>query len=135
MAEQELKHLNRAALIEIIYQLQKNEMQLHAQIKTLQKALDERRLQIKEAGSIADAAVNISGVMEQAQAAADLYLQNIQALQADILQQKTETEQRCAEMLAASEAQAAQITAEAEEQAKQFLRRAYRSAKKNGWIT
>ena len=72
MTDKELKHLSRMELIDIIYELQKQNEQNAAQIEKLQAALDEKELHIENAGSIAEAAVQISGVLEAAQAAAEL---------------------------------------------------------------
>ena len=72
MTDKELKHLSRMELIDIIYELHKQNEQNAAQIEKLQAALDEKELHIENAGSIAEAAVQISGVLEAAQAAAEL---------------------------------------------------------------
>lgn len=84
MTDKELKHLSRMELIDIIYELQKQNEQNAAQIEKLQAALDEKELHIENAGSIAEAAVQISGVLEAAQAAADQYLLSIRAATADM---------------------------------------------------
>ena len=53
MAERDLKKLNQADLIEIIYQLQLNEDQLRKENEQLRQQLEERRIRIATAGSIA----------------------------------------------------------------------------------
>lgn len=73
----ELRKLSRADLIEIIYQYQKREQELLRENAALHQQLENRRIQIKKAGSIAEAALALNGVFEAAQAAADQYLENI----------------------------------------------------------
>ncbi len=80
----ELKRLNRAELIEIIYELQKQNEENTARIAQMQEMLSDRELRISSAGSIAEAALSINGVLEAAQAAADQYLLSIKAATADM---------------------------------------------------
>ncbi len=79
MTDKELRHLRRADLIDIIYELQKQGDEKDAQIKELQAVLEERTLRISNAGSIAEAALSINGIFEAAQAAADQYLLSVRA--------------------------------------------------------
>ena len=108
MTDKELKHLSRIELIDIIYELQKQNEQNAAQIEKLQTALDEKELHIENAGSIAEAAVQISGVLEAAQAAADQYLLSIRAATADM----------------DAKAQAAALLADAKKQSDEMLQSA-----------
>lgn len=50
---------------------------LRARIKQLEDQLEDREIRIQESGSIAEAALKLSGIFEAAQAAADQYLENI----------------------------------------------------------
>lgn len=99
MINKELKRLNRRELIEIIYQLKKNEQQYLEKIAALEEALQERRIRISEAGSVAEAAVKITQILSTAQNTADLYLQEIAAM-------KEDTEKECARMLKDAKKQA-----------------------------
>ena len=80
MVSKELKKLSRRELVDIIYQLKKNEQQLQEEIAALKAALEEKRIRISEAGSIAEAAVSISKLFSSAQEAADLYLEEIRCM-------------------------------------------------------
>ena len=55
------------------------------EIGTLRETLDQerssRRIELDEAGSIAEAALKLSGIFEAAQDAADRYMENIRLLQ------------------------------------------------------
>jgi cell division septum initiation protein DivIVA len=88
----ELKKLSRRELVDLIYQLKKNEQQLQEQIEALEAALNEKRIRISDAGSIAEAAADITDIFSTAQTTADLYLQEIEHM-------KKNTEKECAKML------------------------------------
>ena len=79
MADRELKKLSRAELIDIIYALKEREDDLSAQVAALEEKLAQREIQISRAGSIAEAALAINRVFEQAQAAAEDYLLSVRA--------------------------------------------------------
>ena len=83
MINKELKRLSRRELVDIIYQLKKNEQNLQDQIAALQDALEDKRIRISNAGSIADAAADITKILTAAQDAADLYLNEIQEMKAE----------------------------------------------------
>ena len=92
MVSKELKKLSRRELVDIIYQMKKNEQQLQEEVAALQEALQEKRIRIEDAGSVADAALSITDVLGAAQKTADLYLHEIACMKAD-------TEKECARML------------------------------------
>ena len=77
MVSKELRKLSRRELIDIIYQMKKNEQQMLEQITALQDALQEKQIRISVAGSIAEAALSVTNIFSTAQMAADLYLQEI----------------------------------------------------------
>lgn len=93
MLHKELKKLSRRELVDIIYQLKKNEQQMQGEIASLREALQEKRIRIANAGSIADAAASVAGVLDAAQAAAELYLNEIACM-------KEETRKECERLLA-----------------------------------
>ena len=117
MTDKELKHLSRAELIDIIYELQKQSEEKDAQMQNMQAVIDERTLRISKAGSIAEAAISVNGVFEAAQAAADQYLLSLKAAAADTERLLAEAEERRQQILSAAEAQAADLVHRAEEQA------------------
>lgn len=80
MTDKEFKRLKRADLLEIIYHLQENEEKYREAIARMRKQLEDRQTKIGNAGSIAEAAISMSGVFEAAQDAADRYLKDIQRL-------------------------------------------------------
>lgn len=106
MIGKELKRLSRRELVDIIYQLKKNEQENSEKIAFLEGELQDKRIRIAAAGSIAEAAADITRIFATAQATADLYLGEIAAL-------KEDTEKECARMLAEAREQAEMILTEA----------------------
>ena len=80
MKDKEFKRLNRAQLIEIIYQLQLQVDELTERNQTLKNALEDKRLRIDNAGNLAEAALEINNCFRDAQNAADQYLNEIKAI-------------------------------------------------------
>ena len=120
MSTKDLKKLSRRELVDIIYQLKKNEQQLQAENVNLQNALREKRMRLSEAGSLADAAASVSNLLTAAQNTADLYLSEISSMREDarkesskiiedaiktVAQVFTEGEKRCAELNACYQAE------------------------------
>ena len=108
MTGKELKKLSRHELVDIIYQLKKNEQQLQKEIASLEAIIEERRIRISMAGSIAEAATNITHVFSTAQMTADLYLHEIACMRAD-------TVKECAKKIEEAEKKVAAILADGEE--------------------
>ncbi len=92
MNGKELKRLSRRELVDIIYQLKKNEEEMQAEIDDLKGQLEEKRLNISEAGNIANAAVDITRLFSTAQNTADIYLREIESM-------KEDTEKECSRMV------------------------------------
>ena len=110
LSEKELKHLKRGELLEIMLEQSRENDALRLQqekskqlIKDMQLKLDNRRIAIKEAGSIADAALCLNGVFDAAQLAAQQYLENLQDLYKQeknvVSKNEAETRSRCAAMI------------------------------------
>ena len=109
MVSKELKRLSRRELVDIIYQMKKNEQLLQDEITALQESLQDKRLHLSTAGSIAEAAVSITNIFSSAQTAAELYLQEISCM-------KQDAEIECVKMINEAKQQAAEIITESEKQ-------------------
>ena len=83
MVSKELRKLNRRELVDVIYQLKKNEEQMQEKIDALEAELEERRIHLSEVGSIAEATTSITGIFSVAQSTADLYLHEISSMKED----------------------------------------------------
>ena len=107
MTEKELRGLSRAELLELLIAQSKQNQLLQQQLDEATAKLEARELTINNAGSIAEASLQLSGVFEAAQAASEQYLQNIQRLsqhQEEICaQMERQTQQKCDEMIAQAE--------------------------------
>lgn len=84
MTDKEFKRLSRAQLIDIIYQLQLQVDELEERNQSLEKALEDKRLRIENAGNIAQAALEINDCFRSAQNAAEQYLTEIKTMYAEI---------------------------------------------------
>lgn len=121
MTDRELRHLSRLELIDIIYELQKRNDASAAQIEELQQKLSEKELRIANAGSIAEAAVSVNGVLEAAQAAADQYLLSVKAANAEVAARLDEAEAQRQAILRDAEQRAARLTSAAERKARAMI--------------
>ncbi|MCD8217183.1 MAG: hypothetical protein LUD01_03915 [Clostridiales bacterium] len=108
MANKELRSMNRAELIEIIYALQQEERSIREENEKLHAELDEKILRLDKAGSIAEAALGLNHIFEDAEAAAQQYLDSLRVV---------ETE--AARILENARQKAEQIVTDAEERARQ----------------
>lgn len=109
MLNKELSKLSRRELMDIIYQMKKNEQQMQEELASLRESLEEKRIRLSEAGSVAEAAVSVSNVFSAAQMSADLYLQEVARMRED-------TEKECERMVAEAEQTVAKTLAEGEKQ-------------------
>ncbi len=94
MTDRELRRLSRSELLEmLIAQIEENEKQ-KAQLTEMEERLESREIAISQAGSIAEAALALSGVFEAAQDAAARYLENVRRLNSEqeILRQDMKAE-------------------------------------------
>jgi len=105
MISKELKRLSRRELVDIIYQLKKNEQEMQEEIELLKNELQDKRIRISTAGSIADAAMSVTNVFSAAQMTADLYLREISCMRED-------TEKECAKKVEEAEKKVRDILAD-----------------------
>lgn len=75
----DMRKLRRSDLIDIIYELQKQVNLLEEQNAELAEQMQDRVIRMEHAGSIAEAALSLNHIFEDAQKAADQYLLSIRA--------------------------------------------------------
>ena len=80
MTDKEFKRLNRAQLIDIIYQFQLKVDELTEKNQELERKLEDKRIRLNDAGNIADAALEINNCFRSAQNAAEQYLNEIKSI-------------------------------------------------------
>ena len=101
MTDKEFKRLSRAELIDIIYQFQLQIDTLTEKNQALEQELADKRLRLRNAGNIADAALEINDCFRSAQNAAEQYLNEIKAIR-----EETEAERQKILLQARAEAEA-----------------------------
>ncbi len=80
MIETELKKLGRRELLELLMEQTKENDELKKKLEDVSARLNNKEIAIDNAGSIAEAALEVNGVFETAQQACQQYLDNIQRL-------------------------------------------------------
>ena len=79
MTDKEIKRLSKTELLSIIRDQEQELQQMKERLAGLEQALEDKKTNLEECGSIAEAALKIQHVFEAAQAAADQYLEEIRA--------------------------------------------------------
>lgn len=77
MTDKELRKLSRAELLEMLLIQTKEVERLREELEEAKSRLEDRRILLEKAGSIAEASLMLNGIFESAQRAADQYLDNI----------------------------------------------------------
>jgi len=75
VTDKDLKKLNRYQLLELLIEQTERADQLQARLEAIEKRLKEQNLKISAMGSIAEASLQLGGVFEAAQQAADIYIE------------------------------------------------------------
>lgn len=78
MAGKDLRKLSKTELLELLIEQGRENLALKAQLEKAEAELAQRRISIRESGSLAEAALKLSGVFEAAQRAIDLYRENVE---------------------------------------------------------
>ena len=110
MTDKELRKLSRADLIAIMLDLVRENQQLRDELDQAQKELESRTIAIQNAGSLAAAAMELSGVFEAAEDACAQYTRNLQDRSSRIQeicdQMEQQTQEKCERMVAQARAEA-----------------------------
>lgn len=100
MTDKELHGLKRTDLLKILIEQEKELETMRVELDATRKKLENRKIQLEKAGNIAEAALQINGVFQTAQAAAKQYLDNIKEMsdqQQKICSEKQKSvKERCA---------------------------------------
>ena len=110
MTEKDLKKLNRYQLLEMLIMQTERADELQRKLEEAQAKLESRDIQMQNIGSIAEASLQLSGIFEAAQSAADLYLNSVK--------------ERVTALEAEYVLRAESVLADAKETAQQILREA-----------
>lgn len=132
MTKKELGKLSRADLLQMLIDQSTELQNWQSRCAIAETALANRELKIQKAGSIAEAALQVNGIFDIAQASAQQYLDNIKLLserqesisaqleldsqeKAELLLE--ETKKRCEKMETETKVACAEMTAKAQAQA------------------
>ena len=118
MTGKELKKLNRYQLLELIILQTQQIDDLKAQLLQTQEQLQAQQIRVSQAGSIAEAALQLNDIFETAQSTADLYLQRVKQRDDQIEEIEASARQR----LQDAETQATRILDNAKRHADDILR-------------
>ena len=106
MTDKELRRLHRSELLEMLISLTEENRKLNDLLEQTRSQLRDRQITIENAGSLAEAAMSLSGIFQTADAAAQQYLESVRQLTA-------QQEEACREILSQAEQKAAEIKQEA----------------------
>ena len=115
MTDKDLRRLSRAELLDILYEQRKRYEDSLAENQALRQQLEDRTLRI------AEAAIQVNGVFEAAQAAADQYLASVKAATAEMVQKTDEAQRQRETIIQDAKQQAGQIVQDAQAQADRIL--------------
>ena len=115
MTDRELQKLKRVELLQLLVEQSRELDALRQELAQARRELETRELRLREAGSIAEASMQLNGVFEAAQRAADQYLESIRY-------QSEHMEKKCAAMEEAARLRCDQMLKEAEESLRQTQR-------------
>jgi len=124
MKQTDLRGLSRGELLELLVQQGEEMERLKEQLAACEQQLQDKKLVMDEAGSIAEAAMKLNGVFEAAQTASAQYLENIQEL---VEEQKERTE-KANRLLSKTEADCAAMRADTKRQCDKMLEKAKRES-------
>ena len=108
MTDKELRRLSRSDLLELLISQTEENQALKTRVAQLEDQLNDRRIAVAEAGSIAEASLKLNCVFAAAEEAARQYLENIQRIQ-----QEQEASSQSLREKAGQEAEAIRQEAEA----------------------
>ena len=107
MTDKNMRRLSRSELLEMLIAQSKENERLNVALEEATAKLSERDITIANAGSIAEASLQLNDVFLSAQKAADQYLENLRRLTGDrsaaCAQIEAECKKRCEEMISAAE--------------------------------
>ena len=118
MTEKELKKLNRYQLLEMLIIQTERADELQKRLEESESRLNSRDVQMTVIGSIAEASMQLSGVFEAAQNAADMYLNAAKERAAEL---EADALRRAQEILEEANRKARAIRNESKDKTKNFF--------------
>ena len=109
LTEKDLKKLNRYQLLELLIVQTDRAEKLQARLDAAEKQLENQELHISSLGSLAEASLQLKGVFQAAQDAADMYIGAAKKRAEEI---EDAAHKKAAEILVQAQAQARRIKGE-----------------------
>lgn len=109
MTEKDLRKLNRYQLLEMLIMQTERADKLQSKLEEAEKQLIDRGLKMTSLGSIAEASLQLGGVFQAAQTAADLYIDEAKKRAEEI---EETAHKKAAQILMQAQAQARRIKGE-----------------------
>lgn len=128
MTVNELKKLSRIQLLEMLLTQTRRVEDLQAQLERLQAQLDEKKPEITDCGSLAQAALQLNDMFADADRVAQTYMEKAMTLRADVEEQRLRRSIRsrhhAEDVIAAAHNRRKEIIRQAEAQRAQLLQQA-----------
>ncbi len=121
MTEKELKKLNRAELLEMLIAQSKKLTRTEEELAAAQRELKRREIAISASGTLAEAALKLSGIFESADQAAKQYLESLRERETQAEDIIADAQVKADDIIRAAEEQRQVILFEAAEEARQRL--------------
>ena len=83
MAKKDLKNLNRRELLQLLLAQAEENERLRSELEQVKMELKNREVVMKEAGTMAEASLQLSGIFDAADAAVKQYVENIHRMVAE----------------------------------------------------
>lgn len=131
MANKELKKLSRAELLEMLIAQSKEVAALKKQLNHAEELLQDRQILIDNAGSIAEASLQLNGVFEAAQNAAAQYLENIQRQASLCAKMERQSHERAEKLLSDTKIRCSYMETETKKKCERMVKDARLQAQKH----
>lgn len=103
MTDRQLRKASRTDLLKLLLEQRKENEALQQEIQQMQQQLQQRQIFIDQSGTLAEAALKLSGIFDAAETACQYYTENIRSLsgrQEEICRtMERETREKCDRML------------------------------------
>jgi hypothetical protein len=111
MTDKELRSLGKTDLLRLLHMQEEEIERLAEENRALMQRVEERAIIMENAGSIAEASLQIGGVMQAAQASAELYLESLRVMESEyrgrVERTESEANRRAEEIIREAEQRAA----------------------------
>jgi len=105
MKNKDLRKLGRKDLLEIILEQTKRIEELENELENAKKELADKRVVLKETGSLAEASLKLSGIFKSIDEAAEIYMTNVKELaRNEEKKMRKDAKEKIAKMIAKAEA-------------------------------